>query len=442
MTIVRDATVVGMTGPFGSGSTTSSEILKERRGFCHVRLSQLVKDTWNRENSGKRATRSQLQALGNRIRQEHRDPGILASKAVEQLDQSSEQFSKIVVDGVRNLGEIEFFRHLFGTRFYLLAFECQPSERWERVRAREYEVAGLSQTQFLADNEEDRDQETVYGQQVQLCVDDADVLIDNESAVTLAQLRSKLIQYLELATGQNPRYATPKEIFMNLAYSSSHASKCLKRQVGAVLVSAPPDEMGEIVGVGFNENPSGTSPCVEERKYGADPDQKKPGTCYRDIVRRDSFVQLSKAGRRCPQCGNIIAGFTTESVPPWLCSNPKCLVNLEKFFWPERAMTKCTAIHAELQAIFAARGRAKGATLYTTTFPCFQCAEAVAQAGISFIVYTEPYPDVRSGARLEIAQIKVARFEGIRSRRFDEIFSRARPYISELTQISKEGKKS
>ena len=35
---------------------------------------------------------------------------------------------------------------------------------------------------------------------------------------------------------------------MNLAYSASHGSKCLKRQVGAVLVDAVPNTMGQIVG--------------------------------------------------------------------------------------------------------------------------------------------------------------------------------------------------
>lgn len=434
MAISSDATVIGLTGPFGSGSTTAAGILSERKGFLHVRLSQVVKDKWHEENKGTQPTRSDLQKLGNRIRVETKDPGQLAHSTLERLSQHSEPLDKIVIDGIRNLGEIEALRKVFGLRFYLFAFECQPSERWERVRGKEYEPYGLTEAQFVSDNEDDKDQENVFGQQVQLCVDQADVLIDNESDVPLAQLRTKLIANLELVTGTRPRYAGAAEIFMNLAYSSSHGSKCLKRQVGAVLVASPPNVIGEVIAVGFNENPLGTSPCVEERKYGADPGQNKPGRCFRDIVRHESFTQLARAKRLCPACGTAIGEYATA--PPWVCSG--CSVNLENFFWPERAMTKCTAVHAEVQAILAARGRAKDTTLYTTTFPCFQCAEAISQAGVKWIVYTEPYPDVRSAGRLEIAGIEVARFEGIRSRRFDEIFSRARPYISELTTISKE----
>jgi dCMP deaminase len=92
-------------------------------------------------------------------------------------------------------------------------------------------------------------------------------------------------------------------------------------------------------------------------------------------------------------------------------------------------MTLCTAIHAEVAAILSAGGRSRNTTLYTTTFPCFQCAEKLAQAGITNVVFNELYPDIRAADRLQIANVQVLRFEGVRSRRFDEIFSKARKSI-------------
>lgn len=74
----------------------------------------------------------------------------------------------------------------------------------------------------------------------------------------------------------------------------------------------------------------------------------------------------------------------------------------------------------------AAGRRARGSTLYTTTFPCFQCAEKISHAGIKWVVFTEPYPDIRAAARLELANIETERFEGIRSSRFDDVFGRIR----------------
>lgn len=95
-------------------------------------------------------------------------------------------------------------------------------------------------------------------------------------------------------------------------------------------------------------------------------------------------------------------------------------------------MTLCTAVHAEIQAILSAQGRAKGTTLYTTTFPCFQCAEALTQSGVKSVVFNEPYPDVRAAERLELAETDVVRFEGVRSSKFDEVFGRMRPYTEAL----------
>jgi deoxycytidylate deaminase len=276
---------------------------------------------------------------------------------------------------------------------------------------------------FLAEDRRDHGEEVQYGQQVQLCVDQADVLIDNSDDVSLADLRSKLVDYAELMIGTKYRFASQLEIYLNGAYSASHGSKCLKRQVGAVLVNALPNERGEVVGQGFNENPLGTKPCIEEREYGALPEKNVPGKCYRDIVRQEAFVQLSDNGVRCPKCGEKI-GIKNSGGPPWECG--KCDSDLEEYFWPERAMTLCTAVHAEVAAILSSYGRTKDATLYTTTFPCFQCAEKIAQAGIKNIVFNELYPDIRAAKRLQLAGVRCLRFEGVRSRRFDEIFSKAR----------------
>jgi len=202
---------------------------------------------------------------------------------------------------------------------------------------------------------------------------------------------------------------------MNMAFSASHSSKCLKRHVGAIVV----DKAGGVVGVGYNENPLGTSPCVEEVRY--------QNRCYRDIIRNDHFRMLSSTGVRCPKCGKPLV---VSDGPPWRCSH--CLkdnlkINLEEYFFPDRAMTWCTAVHAEVWALMAAGERARDGVLYTTTFPCFQCAEKIVQAGIKRVCFTEAYPDVKSRARLEIGKIAVEQFDGVRSASFERIFAMNRP---------------
>lgn len=423
MAIAQDALAIGLTGPFGSGCTTAAMMLAEREKFERVRLSDLLMEEWRKQHPHKESIRPDLQALGNRIRQDARNPGELMQRAIGRLEADQTTHNRIVFDALRNVGEINALKQRFGYGFFLFALECPASERWERVKPI-YERQNRNLVDFGYDNEHDRDDEQPYGQQVDLCVDRADVLLNNDDGVAHAHLRGKLIEYLKLVTGQEPRFARPAEIFMNSAFSAAHGSKCLKRQVGAVLVDAPPGKDGQVVGQGWNENPRGTHPCVEEPRYGAKPGER--GKCYRDIVRFESYVAL--AGRHCPQCGKKLL-VPENRLPPWRCA--ECSINLERFFWPDRAMSLCTAIHAEVAAVLAAGSRAKGTTLYTTTFPCFQCAEKLVQAGVASIVFTEPYPDIRADDRLALADIDLTRFEGVRSSRFDEIFSRARPYASE-----------
>ena len=58
------------------------------------------------------------------------------------------------------------------------------------------------------------------------------------------------------------------------------------------------------------------------------------------------------------------------------------------------------AVHAEMDALLTcARGGAStlGGTLYTTTFPCHNCTRHVIAAGITKVVYIEPYPKSQAG---------------------------------------------
>src|SRR5439155_14057439 len=128
-----------------------------------------------------------------------------------------------------------------------------------------------------------------------------DILIDN-ATVSTAEFQKKLLELVDLAVGKKLRSATQSEILMNIAFSSSHSSKCLKRHVGAVVS----DPTGQVVSAGYNENPLGTNPCAEEPKYH--------NQCFRDIIRNEHFKSLAQKGARCPVCGEKII---FEQGPPW-----------------------------------------------------------------------------------------------------------------------------
>ncbi|MBK8806453.1 MAG: dCMP deaminase family protein [Bacteroidales bacterium] len=81
----------------------------------------------------------------------------------------------------------------------------------------------------------------------------------------------------------------------------------------------------------------------------------------------------------------------------------------------EEGKTKPYVLHAEANAITKVAKSANnsaGSTLYVTTSPCIECAKLIIQAGISRVVYTEPYRiddgiKLLQKAKIEIIQLQI-----------------------------------
>lgn len=408
--------VIGLTGPFGSGCSTvasllarpSLNLLTDKKVYVE-KLSAFVREAWEEKNPGTEPLRSDLQDMGNEIRQS-KGYSRLAQAAIEHADSLPTDIDFLIIDGIRNTAEVKWLKETYGYQFYLLAVDAREEERWRRSREF-YDSRNLRELDYQLDDDRDKDEEAQYGQQVQLCVDLADVLIVNDDQLSIGarprRLGARVADYVKLVAGLESRYPTSDETIMNVAYAASNSTRCLKRQVGAVIIAPS----GEPISIGFNENPMGTQPCIVEYSE-----------CYRDIIRNDTFLQLNQKGTQCPNCGNAISVLIG---PPWRCEN--CKKAIEKTFFPDRAMNWCTAIHAEERAILNAAGRdLHGCTIYSTTFPCFLCSQKISHAGIREVVFSEPYPDILAAGRLEVAGVVVRRFEGIRSYAFHRLFARAR----------------
>ncbi len=413
---MKDNIIIGVTGSFGSGCTTLTEVLRDDFGYRRYSLSDRVKEKWsnlNKEstNTDSEPQRSQLQDYGNQLRRENRDFSVLAGKTLEKVVNDGTENNNLVFDSIRNPAEIEFLRNKFPS-FFLIAVHASEYDRWERVREKDYERFNLSYDDFKKDDDRDKNEDgDPSGQQVALCVDEADVLIrndtsrmrTNENAIKRA-LKEKLGGILSLFEGES-RPPEKMESFMNLAYSSSLMSQCVKRQVGAVIL----DERSRVVGVGYNENPTPLKPCYLQF-----------GDCYRDIYIENEIGNFE----RCPDCGELLV----ELRFPYKCGN--CGVNIYKKYIRDRALGKCTALHAEEKALMNAGSvDLRGCTLYVTTFPCFKCAQKILDAGIRAVCYVESYPDLDSIGLLESATsaegirlVNMWKFEGVKARAFFRLF--------------------
>ena len=141
------------------------------------------------------------------------------------------------------------------------------------------------------------------------------------------------------------------EYFMSIAELVSTRSTCLRRRVGAVLVLER-----RILATGYNGAPSGLAHCTLE-------------TCLREK-------------RQIP------SGSQQEL---------------------------CRGLHAEQNVIIQAALHgvsSKGSILYCTHKPCSLCAKMIINAGISRIVYQNPYPDPLGDELVSEAGLEVCIFKG------------------------------
>ena len=398
--------VIGLTGPFGSGCSTAAHLLATGDlGFAKVKLSDVLRAGAKNESP----TRSELQDLGNALRQTEGNESLVV-RGLGGVVADGVPPARVVVDGIRNLGEVRWLQTVLGDRFSLFAVVAEAERRFERRPD-----ASQSLVEFEELDQRDQGESEDHGQQVSRCVDYADVVIANDAKLETWEMSdkfgAKVTRYARLVLGEEHPFASNDETLMNVAYGASHGSRCIKRQVGAVIARG-----GEVIATGYNENPAGLKPCIDG--FGA---------CYRDMVRDERFVGLAKQGARCPYCSTAIP---RPLMPPWDCVS--CGKSLDRAFFPDRAMKWCTALHAEERAIINATGRAlDNATLYTTTFPCMLCAEKVIHAGIRSVVYVDPYPDTHGIVLFSQAAVKTRRFEGVRSRNFERYFSGTQPSMEQ-----------
>lgn len=134
--------------------------------------------------------------------------------------------------------------------------------------------------------------------------------------------------------------------------------------------------MGDVIAVGCNEVPRAGGGSYWPGKGDA-----------RDHISKDDSNDLRKqsiAADILRRLNSVLNEGTAETAAEMIESST--LFDITEFG---------RAVHAEMDAILScARSGISicGATLYTTTFPCHNCARHIIAAGLRRVVYIEPYP--------------------------------------------------
>jgi deoxycytidylate deaminase len=384
-------------------------------------------------------TGSEKQTAGNSARRDNGSPEYLAVQAMIKangLSSSDGPVHGIIIDGIRNIGEVEFLRQFRG--FFLVSVQADRDRRCKRSIASK----GMTEEQFDEVNQREQNEHHRYGQHVNQCCYESDFVVDNSTEDDLSsratveirelvnrKIISKLVDHVERLLANSPSrkefLPTHDESLMTAAYVMSRMSSCLKRKVGAVVAT----DKGNVVSAGYNDIPDGQKSCLRDTDYQ---------WCARDVL----LEKMGKAIRYCPKCGTEVVVnhrcvHCNHEIKEFLrrcpecsqdpevstkCPNDECESDIFTDFLPGKKsagklLDVCRSLHAEenavLNMVISGARNDRDLTLYTTTFPCNLCANKIVSVGIKEVVYCEPY--ITAESRKVLSGIKLRPFEGVKS---------------------------
>lgn len=355
--------------------------------------------------------------IGNKLRESRGD--YLALIAISEIlsKRSNSSPMKRTVHLVRSLkhpDEAETLRQVYGPGFFQLGVSSSIESRRDYLQnekgVKEEELEGLIQRD---DNEGKK-----RGQRTKDVFELSDAFLVADDA---GQLSTQVGRILNLLFGDPYISPSQEEYAMFLAYSASLRSADLSRQVGAVVATRD----GDIVSAGANDVP----------KFGGglywptDEDQ-------RDYIKKCD----SNEKRRNEIVVNVMRKVRGDETTP-----DEDLVSEGKKLLKDTGILDITeygrAVHAEMEAILScARSgiSVKDATLFTTTYPCHNCAKHIVAAGMKRVVFIEPYPkslatvlhedsielnDGKKGRGKTKNKVVFEPFFGVGPRKFVDLFS-------------------
>ncbi len=308
--------------------------------------------------------------VGNEVRSSLRRGDALALLALNKIAQSRsdpripESRTAYILRSLKHPDEVRTLRQVYGDGFFLLAIDASRSIRRKYLTERMNILA--EEADQLINRDEAEGEE--FGQQTR----DAFELADAFVSFQRPYFATDLWRILDLLFGDPFITPTADEYAMFHAYAAGLRSGALSRQVGAVVALSS----GEIVAAGANDVP----------KFG--------GGLYwqgEDDERDYQWGYDSNAQRRDEMVTEILAVIESVSQD---CNHDELRRKLqETSLWSITEYGR--AVHAEMEAMLSCARTGvstRGASLFSTTFPCHNCAKHIVAAGIVRVVYVEPYP--------------------------------------------------
>lgn len=386
--------IVALVGPVGSGCTSVARslgaLLEKEYSYdpIFITLSSLIKEHANEvdlaigDELSPNERVDSYQNVGNELRKKF-DEDYIVDRAIEKIaierDQRkgyAEVNGKRVVlpsrrvfflDSLKNPAELKKLRQVYGDLLWVISVFAPDDVRLARLQR-----AGMEQDAARYAMRRDYDEELRAGQKVSKTAHQANYFIRNSSE-NLDDIAMPVERFAETIFGIKLHTPTLYEKGMMEAASAAVRSACLSRQVGAAIY----DENGDLLGVGCNDVPKFGGGLYAEH---GDSDNRcfrwQDKVCHNDKHKRDLAEQIADAVKGQEDDAAGIVEHTLDGG----------VANLIEF---------SRSVHAEMEAIVSVARLGNGSTLkstlFTTTFPCHNCARHIVAAGVTTVFYVEPY---------------------------------------------------
>ncbi|CAJ6828009.1 cytidine/deoxycytidylate deaminase [Burkholderia pseudomallei] len=396
--------VIAFMGAVGCGLPRAiTECERQLKNFGYdvvrVKLSEFLKshkDRWAKELDPEDSGVGYLenQTIGNLFRH-HYSNDILAQYAISQVTRIKFARSKdagdsakelpqtaYIIDQLKHPEEANLLRLTYRNLFYLVGVLSTYEHRLTRLKD-----GGLPVETATRIMERDRKESAPYGQQLEKAFKLADYFIQHPLGLDDA-IPKQVTRFLDLVHGSNAITPTRHEHAMYVAHASGVKSACFSRQVGASIL----DAKGKLIAVGCNDVPQyGGGLYTSENKGDQRCVNREGKFCENDKEKR-----LRKEKIRDGLKGDVSGIFKDAKTRLAVEQKVDEIVELAyKYSGIPDLIEFSRAVHAEMDAIVsvARQGGATtvGGTLYTTTFPCHNCARHIVAAGIDRVYYIEPY---------------------------------------------------
>lgn len=407
---LRPDLYIGLVGAAGTDlepvkSQLRAQLAALQYEYEDVKLSRIIGD-FDSVDTGGLPEDLRVKALmdaGDRIRQDTgRGDGVLclAASEIRRLRRQGAPESEtpkvagstaFVIDSLKNPFEAKTLRAIYGNNFLLVSVYSPKQTRIAKLAKKIASSMGTNareehfkRAKGLIDEDEKRNS-TDLSQDVQATFPLADYFISPD-----ASIEAQIKRCIELVFGEPFTTPTMAEYLMYVAKAAALRSCDLSRQVGAVIA----DDGGAIVSTGCNDVPYPGGGIFFEGRKGArdnrdhtveyDPNASEIRNSLREMIAAFRGAGALKDDVAEQSDEELLRAFMHGDWKPHM--GDARVRNLIEFG---------RVVHAEMNALAeAARfGRAtQDRTLFCTVFPCHICARHIIAAGITKVVFIEPYP--------------------------------------------------